>query len=64
MATILVIIPIVNILNVVHFRTVNAQKPSPKGEATALSAYIWILAWFALRLFVADDIIVPPTVEK
>ena len=44
MATILVIILRVNRPNFVHFRTVNAQKPSPKGEAAAWSAYSWIRA--------------------
>ena len=44
MATILVIILRVNRANFVHFRTVNAQKPSPKGEAAAWSAYSWIRA--------------------
>ena len=42
MATILVIILRVNRSNFVHFRTVNVQKPSPKGEAAAWSAYSWI----------------------
>ena len=42
MATILVIILRVSRPNFVHFRTVNAQKPSPKGEAAAWSAYSWI----------------------
>ena len=45
MATILVIILRVNRPYFVHFRTVNAQKPSPKGEAAAWSAYSWIRAW-------------------
>jgi len=45
MATILVILLRVNWPNFVHFRTVNAQKPSPKGEAAAWSAYSWIRAW-------------------
>ena len=44
MATILVIILRVSRPNFVHFRTVNAQKPSPKGEAAAWSAYSWIRA--------------------
>ena len=44
MVTILVIILIVNRPNFVHFRTVNAQKPSPKGEAAAWSVYSWIRA--------------------
>ena len=44
MATILVIILRVNRPNFVHFRTVNVQKPSPKGEAAAWSAYSWIRA--------------------
>jgi len=45
MASILVIILRVNRPNFVHFRTVNAQKPSPKGEAAAWSAYSWICTW-------------------
>ena len=44
MATILVIFLTVSSPNFVHFRTVNAQKPSPKGEAAAWSAYSWIRA--------------------
>ena len=45
MATSLVIIyPESQQTKFVHFRTVNAQKPSPKGEATAWSAYSWIRA--------------------
>ena len=44
MATVLVIIMRVSRPNFVHFRTANAQKPSPKGEAAALSAYSWIRA--------------------
>ena len=44
MATILVIILRVNRPYFVHFRTVNAEKPSPEGEAAALSAYSWIRA--------------------
>ena len=44
MASILVIILRVNRPNFVHFSTVNAQKPSPKGEAAAWSAYSWIRA--------------------
>ena len=44
MATILVIILRVNRPNFMHFRIVNAQKPSPKGEAAAWSAYSWIRA--------------------
>ena len=44
MATILVIILRVNRPNIVHFRTVNVQKPIPKGEAAAWSAYSRIRA--------------------
>ena len=44
MATILVIILRVSRPNFVHFRTVNVQKPSTKGEAAAWSAYSWIRA--------------------
>jgi len=42
MATILVIILRVSRPNFVHFCTVNAQKPSPKGEVAAWYAYSWI----------------------
>ena len=56
MATILVIILRVNRPNFVHFRTVNAQKPSPKGEATAWSAYSWICAWNGWKLTKDDNV--------
>jgi len=50
MATVLVIILRVNRPNIAHFRTVNVQKPSPKGEAAAFYAYSWIRACVSVML--------------